>query len=201
MFKNIIFDLGGVLIDWNPRHFYRTVFNNDVAMEDFLENVCTDDWNIQQDCGNTLTDATNTLCKKFPEKEALIRMYYAEWPKMLAGSIKESVAILKQLKQNNLKLFALTNWSHETFPYARKTFNFLGDFIDIVVSGEEKIMKPDHRIYKILLSRNNLQAHESVFIDDNIRNVKAAQELGIHGINFTSPQQLKLVLHQLQLLP
>lgn len=200
MLKNIIFDLGGVLIDWNPRFMYRKIFDNEATMEEFLQTVCTDEWNIQQDSGNTLAAGTEELCKKYPEKADLIRMYYARWPEMLAGQIQGTVDILHQLQQQNYNLFALTNWSHETFPYARNHFGFLQLFQDIVVSGEEKIMKPDHRIYQILLSRNNIDAKESIFIDDNLKNINAAKELGITAIHFTSPPELALSLRKLSII-
>jgi 2-haloacid dehalogenase len=187
-YKNIIFDLGGVLIDWNPRYMYKKVFQNAAEMEYFLAHICTDAWNIQQDCGNTLAIGTAKLCAQFPEYATLIKLYYARWTEMLGGEIAQTVDLLKQLQKNNYNLYALTNWSHETFPYARKTFSFLNDFIDIVVSGEEKVLKPDHEIYNILLKRNQLQASECVFIDDNLVNVKAAEELGIAGVHFVSPE-------------
>lgn len=197
--KNVVFDLGGVLIDWNPRYLYRKIFSNEKEMEHFLTQVCSNEWNVTQDGGRTLAEGTKILCDKFPEKSHLIKLFYDRWHEMIGGEISESVAILNRLKQNQINLYALTNWSHETFPYARNKFKFLDNFIDIVVSGEEKIIKPDERIYLILLNRNNLNPLESAYIDDNLTNVEAARKVGMYGIHFISPAQLESELNQLKL--
>jgi len=199
-FKNIIFDLGGVLIDWNPRYLLRKVFKDEAEMEYFLTYICNDDWNAKQDAGQTIAEAYQELSSLHPDKAHLIKTYHDRWPETLGGEITGTVKILEKLKNNNLNLFALTNWSHETFPYAKKHFTFLNHFLDIVVSGTEKVIKPDHRIYEILLTRNNLNAHESVFIDDRPINVEAAENIGITGIHFTSAENLELTLKQLGVL-
>lgn len=198
--KNVIFDLGGVLIDWNPRHLYKKVLQSEQEIENFLATVCTDEWNLQQDAGRSLTEGTELLCRQHPEKEHLIRLYYARWHDMLGGAIPETVTALYALKERGVQLYSLTNWSHETFSYARKKFTFLNEFLDIVVSGEEKLLKPDPRIYQLLLQRNNLHAAESVFVDDRLVNVHAAESLGMTGIHFTSPQEFALELEALGLL-
>lgn len=200
-FKNVIFDLGGVLIDWNPRYLYRKIFRSEQEMEDFLTLVCTDNWNLQQDAGRSLEEGTRILCQQYPEKEQLIKLYYARWHEMLHGAIPETVAILGELKAHDVRLYALTNWSEETFWYARQKFAFLNDFfLDIVVSGAEKLLKPDPRIYEVLLRRNNLLAVESIFVDDNWSNVRAAEKLGMQGIHFTAPDKLAASLRQMHVL-
>ncbi|MCA0133474.1 HAD family hydrolase [Winogradskyella alexanderae] len=188
----VIFDLGGVLIDWNPEYVYLDVFNgNRKKMQWFFDNICTNDWNENQDAGYPLELATEERVALFPEHEELIRMYYGRWVDMLGDSIPGTVAILKSLiKNNTLKVVALTNWSHETFPIALNRFDFLHWFEGIVVSGEEKTRKPFKEIYEITLNRFNIEAENSVFIDDNLRNIEAARQLGINGIHFENPEML-----------
>lgn len=182
----IIFDLGGVLIDWNPEYVYLDVFNKDhKKMQWFFDNICTSDWNENQDAGYPMAKATEDRVALFPEYEDLIRMYYGRWIDMLGNEISETVDILEKLiKIKEYKIVALTNWSHETFPIALNRFEFLHWFDGIVVSGEEKTRKPFIDIYNITLERYNINAENSIFIDDNLRNIKAAEELGIHGIHF-----------------
>ena len=194
--KNIIFDLGGVLIDWNPDYVFLKVFKGDkLKLKEFYEKVCTFEWNENQDAGYPLDKATEDRIKIFPEYEDQIRMYYGKWEEMIGGEIKEVVTILKNLvRENNFRVLALTNWSAETFPIALKKFDFLHLFEGIVVSGTEKTRKPFSDIYEIILNRYNLIATESIFIDDNIRNIKAANKFGIKTIHFKDPLQLKTEL-------
>lgn len=196
--NSIIFDLGGVLIDWNPEYVFLDAFDGDKEKTTwFLNTICTSDWNENQDAGYPLQKATEDLVSKFPDYEKYIRMFYGEWPKMLGGAIDVSVNILKQLRQDeNYQIVALTNWSSETFPIAKQRFEFLSWFDGIVVSGEEKVRKPYRRIYEICLDRFNIQAENALFIDDNLRNVNAAKQLNINGIHFKNPQQLKNDLKQ-----
>jgi len=190
--NTIIFDLGGVLIDWDPKYVYRSVFNGDEEKVTwFLNNICTSEWNVEHDAGRPLKVGTELLVKQHPEYESWIRMYYDRWPDMLGGPIPDTVAILQQLKQSNAyTLYALTNWSSETFPVALERFDFLGHFKGIVVSGAENTRKPFQKIYDITLERYNITPEKAVFIDDNFDNVQAAKELGIHGIHFKSATQL-----------
>ncbi len=188
----IIFDLGGVLIDWNPRYVYRTIFDTEEKIDWFFENICTGEWNENQDAGYPLDKATEELVAKHPEWEKEIRAYYDRWVEMLGGPIHDTVEILRQLKENNhLKLYALTNWSHETFPVALERFDFLHWFDSIVVSGEEKTRKPFPEFYQTLLDRHNINPSAAIFIDDNLRNVQGAEAAGINGIHFLNAQQLK----------
>ena len=190
--NTIIFDLGAVLIDWNPRYMYNNVFQTEEEVEWFLENICTPDWNENQDAGYPLQKATDELVAKHPEWEEEIRAYYGRWTEMLGEPIKETVELFAGLREkNDLKFYALTNWSHETFPVALKRFDFLQWFDGIVVSGEEKTRKPFADFYQILLKRYNIDPSSSILIDDNLRNIKGAEAVGINGIHFINAQQLK----------
>ena len=197
----IIFDLGGVLVDWNPEYVYRDVFEGDQDKVNwFLNNICTSDWNVQQDAGRSLQEATELLVKQYPEPEKWIRVYYDRWEEMLSGAVEETVALLNKLKvDNKYRLIALTNWSAETFPIAIKRFEFLKLFEGIVVSGEEKTRKPLPKIYEILLDRYQLSPKNCLFIDDNFDNIKAAEKLGIHSIHYTSPLLLKEELQKINI--
>jgi 2-haloacid dehalogenase len=190
--KTIIFDLGGVLIDWNPEYLYLDVFKGDrVKMNTFFEQVCTMDWNENQDAGYPLSQATEDRIGLFPEYETLIKIYYGRWEEMLGEAIVGSVQILKKLiDEPRFRVVALTNWSAETFPVALKRFDFLHWFEGIVVSGTEKTRKPFPEIYQITLDRFNIAPSETLFIDDNIRNIRGAEALGINGIHFLTPEKL-----------
>ncbi len=189
----IIFDLGGVLIDWNPEYVYREVFNGDQQKIDwFLNTICTHEWNVEQDAGRSIQKATELLVAQYPEYEEWIRIFYDRWEDMLGGTIPETVTLLNKLKQaNNHRLYALTNWSAETFPVALQRYEFLQHFEGILVSGEEKTIKPFPKIYEILLGRYQINPLMSVFIDDNLENVEVAKKFGIKGIHFKSTQQLR----------
>ena len=199
--KNVIFDLGGVLIDWNPEYVYLEVFNGDrEKMKWFFDEICTIDWNENQDAGYPLQQATEERVKLFPEYEEWIRTYYGRWEEMLGKQIDGTVTILKQLIDNpNYKVVALTNWSAETFPIALERFDFLHWFEGIVVSGTEKMRKPFNEIYELTLNRFNIEASKSLFIDDNARNIEAAKKMGINTIRFNNPTQLKSELRSLKI--
>jgi len=192
--KNVIFDLGGVLVDWNPEYVYLDVFDgNRKKMQWFFDEICTFDWNENQDAGYPLAQASADRIKLFPQYEQLIRMFYDRWEEMLGGQIDGTVAILKRLVVNpDYKVIALTNWSAETFPIALKRFEFLHWFEGIVVSGTEKTRKPFLDIYQITLDRYQLNPKKTLFIDDNKRNIEAAQKFGIHTIQFQNPIQLQI---------
>ena len=196
--NTVIFDLGGVLIDWNPRYVYRNIFQTEEEIDWFFENICTSDWNEEQDAGKLLEQATEELVVKHPDWENQIRAYYGRWEEMLGGVIQETVDILQELKKNkDLKFYALTNWSAETFPIALERFEFLQWFDGIVVSGVEKTRKPFPEFYHRLIDRYGIIPSQSVFIDDNLRNVEGAETLGVKGIHFKNPEQLKNELNQL----
>lgn len=191
--KNIVFDFGGVLVDWNPRHLYKNHFSNSDEMEYFLQNICTEEWNIEQDRGRSLAEATFELQQKFPEHSDLISLFYGQWEVMLKDEIPGTVALLHQLKKK-YTLYGLTNWSAETIDIAYRRFAFFKEFEGIIVSGIEKLIKPDLRIFQLLLDRYSIQAKESIFIDDNLNNILAACELGFTAVHFLNPEQLETEL-------
>lgn len=192
MIKTVIFDLGGVLIDWNPRYMYRKIFDDEVKMEDFLANITTMDWNEQQDAGRKWSVATELLVKEHPEFEMEIRAYFDRWTEMLNGAIQGTVDILNEIHgSGKYRLYALTNWSDELFHHALERFDFLQLFEGIVVSGAENMKKPDLRIYNLILDRYQIEAETAVFIDDSQRNIDAAKKVKIQTIHFKSPKQLR----------
>lgn len=197
--NTIIFDLGGVLLDWNPMYVYDEKYFDSVEKRDyFFSNVCTSEWNEEQDAGRPISDGTEVLVKQFPEWERPIRDYYGRWTDMLRGDIPETVAILKKLKESGrYKLYALTNWQAELFQIALVRHPFLYWFDGRVVSGVEKTRKPFPEFYQLLLNRYNVNPAEALFIDDNLRNVAGAEDVGIKGIHFQSPQQLAATLKEL----
>ena len=187
--NTIVFDLGGVLIDWNPEYLYSRIIPDENERRWFLSTICTLDWNEAQDSGRSLKEGTDYLVKKFPEHEASIRAYYGRWKEMLGGPIHETVEIFRELKfKTNCKLYALTNWSAETFPVALELYDFLHWFDGRLVSGEEKTRKPFPEIYKLLIDRFGIDPKAAIYVDDNIRNVLPARELGFIGIHFRTPQ-------------
>lgn len=193
----VIFDLGGVLIDWNPRYLYRKFFSTESEVSWFLEHVCTSEWNEQQDAGRSFEEATLELVARFPDHEPAIRAWYGRWAETIQGPIAGTVEVLRALReQQQHRLYALTNWSAETFPWARQNFDFLSWFEGIVVSGEEKTLKPRPEFYKILLDRYRVDPATAVFIDDNIKNIEGAKRVGIDGIHFTDPDRLRMELSE-----
>jgi 2-haloacid dehalogenase len=199
--NTIIFDLGAVLVDWNPQYLYRTLFSNEQEMHDFLANITTPDWNEEQDAGRSLQEGTDLLVQQYPEHEENIRAFYGRWEEMLGGAIAGTVEILKELKDSGkYNIYALTNWSAETFHIALQRYEFLNWFDGIVVSGTERMRKPNPDFYQVLLSRYNVKAEEALFIDDNLRNVLAAEKIGIRSIHFTSAEQLKAELENLNII-
>ncbi len=191
MEKTVIFDLGGVLIDWNPRYLYRKLLDSEQEVEDFLGRICTHDWNEQQDAGRSFAEGIALLSEQHPEQRDLIAAYFERWTEMLGGALEETVEVLADLKARKVPLFALTNFSAETFPHARERFAFLQWFEGILVSGEEGLKKPDHRIFRLLAERYDLSLDRAAFIDDTPKNVEAAEDLGLHGIHFTTARSLK----------
>lgn len=193
----VVFDLGGVLIDWNPRYLYRKIFSDQAEMERFLLEVCHHDWNRAQDGGRTFAEATEERLARHPHYEKEIRLYFDRWEEMMGGIAEANVAILRQLhQQQRYPLYAITNWSAETFPIALRKYDFLHFFRDVVVSGEEKLLKPDAAIYRLLLDRNGLQAESCVFIDDAPENVAGARAIGMQAIHLAPDTDLAAALRQ-----
>lgn len=197
--KNIIFDFGGVLVEWNPKYLYKSYFEDENEMEYFLKNICTEEWNLEQDRGRSLLEGTQLLQKQFPEFHTLIELFYAKWEVMLKTNIPETVSLLYKLK-SKYNIYGLTNWSAETISIAYDRFSFFKEFDGIVVSGQEKIIKPDYKIYQILLDRYNLKAENTIFIDDNINNIKTAKEIGLYAIHFQNPGKLEFELSKIKAL-
>ncbi|GGB10424.1 HAD family hydrolase [Puia dinghuensis] len=197
----LVFDLGGVLIDWNPQYLYNKIIPDEQERRWFLSTICTPDWNEEQDAGRSLQEATELLVAKYPDHEAAIRAYYGRWKEMLGGPIHETVEIFRELKnQGQIKLYALTNWSAETFPVALELYDFLHWFDGRLVSGEEKVRKPFPEIYKLLIERFDIDPHHAIYVDDNIRNVLPARELGFIGIHFRTPALFREELKKLGVL-
>ncbi len=190
MIKNIIFDYGGVLLDWNPHYLYDPYFGDVDKAEWFLTHICTYPWNAQHDNGRPIAEGTAELIAQYPEWEKEIRMYYDEFMKMMGGQVPGMEDLVKQLKGEGYHVFGLSNWSEETFALVRPVYPVLDLMEDMVISGIEKVMKPDHRIFELALKRFDAKGEESVFIDDNPANVQAANEVGIHGILFKSKEEL-----------
>ena len=198
--KNIIFDFGGVVMDWNPRYFFKDYFNDDEKMEFFLKNIATDEWNAEQDRGRTLAEGTEIQVAKFPRWEKELRAYYDNWTTMLRSDIPKNVEVLRKLEHSNYELFGLTNWSAETFPYALENYDFFKIFGGkIVVSGTEKVIKPNPKIWEVLLERYHIKADESVFIDDNAKNIEVAKALGFITVHITPETDLEKELKDLGL--
>lgn len=190
--ENIIFDLGGVLIDWNPRYLFKKIFSTEEEMEYFLNHVATSEWNAEQDAGRSLQEGTAWLIERFPQYSDAIRAYYERWEEMLGGEIKATIDIFYRLKgMRTYRLYALTNWSAETFIIARQRFAFLQDFDGIVVSGEEKTRKPFLDIYQRLIDRFQILPERSLFIDDVPENIEGAKQAGLHTCLFVSPDVLE----------
>jgi 2-haloacid dehalogenase len=196
--ETIVFDLGNVLIDWNPRHLYRKILKDEDQITWFLENICTSEWNDQQDAGRTFEEGVRVLVEKHPEWTDAITAWGARWQETISGAIPGTVEILRTLRDSKkYRLYALTNWSAETFPWALDNFEFLHWFEGIVVSGHEKTRKPYPDFFNILFTRYRIDPSTAVFIDDNIKNIKGANEVGLQTIHFQSPELLKQQLTQL----
>lgn len=187
-----VFDLGGVLIDWNPRYLYRKLFNGDQnAMEHFLANICTPSWNTEQDAGRSFAEGCALLKTVHPEAAYLIDAWFERYDEMLAGPIQGTVDLMSNLRHKGIPLYALSNWSAETFPFALKRFEFLKWFEGIMLSGEVGLVKPDPKIYDLFLKTFAINPASAVYIDDLEPNVRSAAAVGMHGILFTDPAALR----------
>ena len=194
----IIFDYGGVLLEWNPRNLYRRFFpNQPEAMEQFLSEIKFADWNIQQDKGRPFVEAVESISAEFPHYAYLISAYYEYWEESISGVIPGTIEILKQLKAMQYSLYGLTNWSDETFPRARYKYDFFDLFDDMVISGKVKMVKPEPEIFYLALQQFGKSAGECVYIDDSLANIEQARKLGFATIHFQSPEQLKADLQRL----
>ena len=188
--RAVIFDLGGVLIDWDPRHLYRKMFDDTEEMERFLAEICTTDWNLQMDRGLPFEEGVAALSRQHPEMTPYIEAFWTRWPEMIAGAITGTVAILEALHAKRTPLYALSNWSAQTWPYAKDRFAFLELFDGLVISGFEGTMKPEPAIFDIVKDRYTIDPADAVFIDDRAENIAVAETLGFGGILFTGPAAL-----------
>ena len=197
----VVFDLGGVLIDWNPRHLYRQLIDDEPEMERFLRDVVSAEWNLEHDRGRSFDDGIALLIRQHPDQADLIAAFRDRWPETLGGPIQASVDILAELRDTGVRLLALTNWSAETYPLGAARFPFLGWFEAVVVSGEERLVKPDPAIFRLLIERHGLEPRRTVFVDDLGANVAAAAALGFRAIQFTSASALRRELAGAGLVP
>ena len=189
--KNIVFDFGGVLVDWNPHHLYDKYFGSVEKAEWFLNNICLYSWNIQMDGGKPFAEGVAELQTEYPEWSEAIAIYHTRWIEMMGGEIEGMADIVRRLKEAGYGVYGLTNWSSETFPLVKDKYAIFKQLDGMVVSGEEHLLKPDAAIYKCLLERYNLQAEESLFVDDNADNVTGARNVGMKAVRFTSVAELE----------
>ncbi|MBT6203352.1 MAG: HAD family phosphatase [Rhodospirillaceae bacterium] len=198
---HVVFDLGGVLIDWNPRHLYRDLIPDEVERERFLEEVVGQPWNRKQDAGRSIAEANAELIARFPQHRALIEAFYGQFDRMMKGAIEGTVAILHELGDTGVPLYALSNWAAETFPIAQRRFDFFDRFDGMLISGREMMRKPETAIFELLCTRFDPEPGATVFIDDHEDNITAAHALGFHTVHFREPDQLRNALVGWGLLP
>ena len=187
-----LFDLGGVFFDWDPNYFFKNVFDDDEERKYFLTEVCNDQWNFQQDAGRSIAEAELELIPKFPHYENEIKMYYKNHRKMIRGVFEESIEILRQLKDKKYECYVLSNWSAETFEGMTRDYPFLQLFDGLLISGEDKLIKPDQAIYQLAKKRFNLDPEETVFIDDKLENIEAAQKMNFKTVHLTNPKIIEM---------
>ena len=197
---NVVFDLGNVLLRWDPRFLYRRIFATGEEMEWFLGHVCTNEWNLEQDRGRSFAEAVRLASLEYPDHAEAISAYDTHWHETLPYAIDGSVALLEKLDARGMPLFAITNWNGDKFRETKLRFPFLNRFRDIVVSGDEKLLKPDPAIYELFLSRNKLIAGDCLFIDDSLKNVRGAEAVGMRAHHFTSSEKLGEILSELKIL-
>jgi len=197
---NVIFDIGNVLVHWEPRALYRKIFASEDEVEWFIANVCNSDWNLEQDRGRSFAEAVREATARFPEHADAIAAYDLRWHETMPGPIDGTVGILEELRQRGTPLYAITNFNQDKFRETLERFAFLRTFRDIVVSGDERLLKPDPAIYRVLLERNGIDAAACVFIDDSEKNVRGAEAVGMKAIHFTTPQALRADLAGMGLL-
>ena len=195
----VVFDLGGVLIDWNPRHLYRRLFADPGEMEDFLGRVCTDDWHREHDLGADIRLSCEQLASQHVQYRDMIMAWADRGEEMAAGQFDQTVSVLRTLKAAGLRCYALSNMEREVFAIRSARFPFMRWFDGQVISGFEGVAKPDRRIFEVLLTRYDLDPAAAVFVDDSTRNVEAARDLGFNAVHYTSADQLKLELRALGL--
>lgn len=192
--KNVVFDFGGVLIDWNPHYLYDKYFGSREKAEWFLDNICLYSWNLQMDGGKPFAVGIAELQAQYPEWSEAIAIYRSRWVEMIGGEVEGTAAVVRRLKEAGYGVYGLTNWSNETYPLVKNQYPIFSELDGVVVSGEEHLLKPDAAIYHCLLERYALEAAESIFIDDNADNVAGARAVGMHAMQFTSANELERAL-------
>ena len=197
--STVVFDLGGVLVDWDPRYLFRRLLPDDAAVEAFLSDVCSPEWNAAQDAGRSWAEAVREASERFPEHAELVAAYDERWWETIGGQIDGTVEVLDELRRRGVGLYAITNWSAEKFDLTFPRFDWLAWFDGIVVSGYERIVKPDPRIFQLLVDRHGVDPRAAVYVDDVPANVEAARAIGMTGLVFTTPEQLRADLGELGL--
>ena len=192
-----LFDLGGVFFDWDPHYFFKNIFNTSEERHYFLNEICNDEWNIKQDCGRTIEDAENELILKFPEYKSYIKMYYKNHRKMIRGTFDQSIKVLNNLKLKKFDCYVLSNWSAETFKGMEDDYPFLKLFNGLIISGEDKLIKPDKAIYELAINRFNLVAKETIFIDDKLENINTAKQLDFITIHLIDPKKIEFEINKI----
>lgn len=193
-FDAVVFDVGGVLLDWDPRHLYRGVFDDDDEMERFLGEVCTMAWHFQHDAGVPFTDTIPALCAQFPEHADLIRLWDERYLDMVAGEIPGTVDVLRALHERGTKLYVLSNMPQSVWEPIKQQFDWFALFDGAVISGDERIVKPDPAIYALLTERFDIDPRTTAFVDDREENVAAADALGFTGVRFRDAASLRSLL-------
>ncbi len=197
---NIVFDIGNVLLHWDPRALYRKIFASEAEVDWFLTHVCPPSWNVEQDRGRSFEEAVAEATARHPDQAQAIAAYNLRWPETLTHVIEGTVAILEELKARGQALYAITNWNGDKFRETKARFGFLNHFRDIVVSGDERLVKPDPEIYRLLMARNGLDAASCLFIDDSLKNAEGAEAVGMKAHHFTTPERLRTALQEAALL-
>ena len=191
-----LFDLGGIFFDWDPNYFFKDIFDTEQERKYFLTNVCSDEWNIKQDAGRTIREAEHELIPRFPHYEKEIKMYYSNHRRMIRGTFNLSIKVLEILKKLNYECYVLSNWSAETFVGMTNDYPFLKLFNGLLISGEDKLIKPDSAIYELAINRFNLNPRETIFIDDKLENIQAAKNLKILTIHLTDPNKIEYEINK-----
>ena len=192
--KNLVFDFGAVLVDWDPHRLYDRYFGSREKATWFLKHICTSEWNVQMDAGKPFREGVAELSALHPEYAKEIDMYFTRWIEMMGEEIEGMYDLLREYKAKGHRLYGLTNWSAETFCQVRDVYPIFKLMDGIVVSGEEHCIKPSPKIYQILLDRYRLNPTDCVFIDDRQDNVDGARAVGMQGILFTDAQSLRRTL-------
>jgi 2-haloacid dehalogenase len=200
MISTVVFDVGNVLIEWDPRHLYRRIFDDADEVERFLATICTSAWNLELDRGKPFAEGVAELVSIYPDQEAAIRAFDERWSEMVPGLVPGALPLMERLEEKGVPLYAITNFSREKFAEARLRFPFLDRFRGVIVSAHEQLVKPERAIFELLLDRYGLRAEECLFIDDSAANVAGAKAVGMAGHHFRNAEELEMTLVDLGLI-